>query len=79
MRATPLIVLLAGIAFIALAITGSYGIVDPWSSQEDATVPAAALTGSVSIGQTFVAHTPRLSAIQVRWIVSDDFVFSPAS
>jgi len=54
-------------------LTGSSDTVDPWNIQDNLVVPAGELNGSNTIGQTFVAHYPRLDAIQVRWVISDDF------
>jgi len=64
---------------VLLAFTGNRGVVDPLNIQDDAVSPAGNLVGDQAIGQTFVAHSPRLSAIQVRWVVSDDFAFAPDS
>lgn len=79
MRST-LVAFIAGIVLIvALAHTGNPAVVDPLSAQEAAANSPGALDRAHTIGQTFVAHVPRLSAIQVRWIVSDDFAFAPNS
>ena len=64
---------------LLLAFTGSGDVVDPLNVQDDAARPAGNLTDATTIGQTFVAHSPRLSAIQVRWVVSDDFSGAPNS
>lgn len=66
--------LVAGIALVFLiAFTGNGDAFDPLVIQDDVAVPAGALGGAATIGQTFVFHYPRLHAIQLRWIVSDDF------
>ncbi len=80
MRALNLLWLICGIALIILlAFTGSGDVVDPSNIRDDAAHPAGNLIGATTLGQTFVARAPRLSAIQVRWIVSDDFSFAPNS
>ena len=72
--------LILGISLVfLLAFTDSGDVVDPLNVQDDTARPAGNLTGAITIGQTFVAHSPRLSAIQVRWIVSDDFSGAPNS
>jgi hypothetical protein len=80
MRAINLLWLFGGITLIVLlAFTGSGDVVDPLNVQDDAARPAGNLSGAITIGQTFIAHSPRLSAIQVCWIVSDDFSGAPNS
>jgi hypothetical protein len=64
---------------VLLAFWGNGAVVDPLNVQDDVARPAGNLSGATTLGQTFVAHTSRLSAIQVRWIVSDDFSFAPKS
>ncbi len=65
--------LLCGLGLILLtAWTGYSDAVDLRNIQEDASVPAGALT-SERIGQTLVAHQPRLHALEVRWIVPAGF------
>ena len=69
-----------GIGLIALlAFAGNGTFVDPLTVQDDAAQPAGDLSGGATIGQTFIARAPRLSAIQIRWIVADDFSFTPNS
>ena len=72
------LILSASLIFL-LAFTGSGDVVDPSNVQDDAARPAGNLTDATTIGQTFVAHAARLSAIQVRWVVSDDFSSAPNS
>lgn len=73
-------VFILGIGLIVLLVlNGRSAVIDPLNIQDDAAIPAGALSDAHTIGQTFVAHSSPLSAIQVRWIVSEDFSFAPAS
>ncbi len=58
---------------LLIAFTGNGDVFDPLVIQDDVAVPAGALAGAATIGQTFVFHYPHLRSIQLRWIVSDDF------
>lgn len=75
--------LIAGILGVGLILltawTGKSDAVDSLAIQDNAALPAGALTGSNPIGQTFVFHYPRLRAIEVRWVVSADLAYSSAS
>jgi hypothetical protein len=75
MRFIGLCCLLVSICLLTV-LTGSSDAVDPWNIQDNAAVPAGALDGANTIGQTFVSHFPGLHALQVRWILSQDFVAS---
>lgn len=76
----PLVLILAGLALIGwLAQTGAPGVVDPLNVQDNLASPAGHLNEAHTLGQTLLVHSPRLSAIQVCWIASDDFSFAPGS
>jgi len=64
---------------IGLAYTRAPGVVDSLNIQDHLARSAGTLSETHTIGQTFVARAARLSAIQVCWIVSDDFAFASAS
>src|SRR5512146_2172980 len=66
----PLAIDWLGCAALVLLVllTGHSDAVD--AIQDNAAFPAGAL-GPSGIGQTFVSRSPRLHAIEVRWIVSD--------
>jgi hypothetical protein len=71
--------ILCGLGIVLLtAWTGYSDAVDLRNIQEDAAVAAGAVT-SERIGQTFVVHQSRLHALEVRWIVPDDFQPSAGS
>ncbi len=70
---------LVALALGALVFAGTAAVVEPASVQDHAAIPAGALTRGQTRGQTFVFRAPRLSAIQVRWAVADDFAFAPQS
>ncbi len=69
--------LIVGLALLTLPL-GRSDVVDIANIQDNAAVPAGALTPASTIGQTFVSHSARLSALQVRWIVSGDFQAAPS-
>ncbi len=70
--------LVIGVAIIAwLAFTNAPDLFDARNIQDNLAVPAGELNEADTLGQTFVSHFPRLSAIYVRAILSDDF--QPAS
>lgn len=70
MRPSHLVSLALGIALLILvAFTGNADVIDPLNIQDNVAVPAGELSGSNTIGQTFVFHFPCLDAIQVRGVV----------
>ncbi|MBM3127885.1 MAG: hypothetical protein FJ009_04525 [Chloroflexi bacterium] len=76
----PIVFVLAGLALIGwMTLSGSPGVVDPLDVQDRLAQPAGQLRDARTVGQTFVAHSSRLSAIQVCWVASDDFSFAPSS
>src|SRR5512142_705601 len=76
MRFIGLGLLLVSICLLTM-LTGGSDAVDPWNIQDNAAVPAGALDGPDTIGQAFVSHFPGLHALQIRWILSAEFVPSP--
>lgn len=76
----PIVFALAGLALLAwMMLTDAPGSVDPLNIQDHRAIPAGQLHDAHTLGQTFVAHSARLSAIQVCWVTSGDFAFAPAS
>ncbi len=75
-----LVALAISVALILLAaFTGDSDAVDPRNIQDNVARPAGALDAAHTLGQTMVFRMPRLRAIAVRWIVSADVEFAPAS
>lgn len=66
--------LVVGIVVVAwLALANVPDLFDARNIQDNLDVPAGELNEANTLGQTFVFHAPRLSAIHVRVILSDDF------
>jgi hypothetical protein len=74
-----LTVLLGIVLLIALALTGNGDAIDVLNIQDDTAIPAGELSGTHTLGQTFVAHQPNLHSIELRWFVSNDVQFAGAS
>ena len=76
----PLFAWLAGLALVAwMLTTRAPGIVDPLNIQDHLARSAGRVERNHTIGQTFTARAPRLNALQVCWIISDDLAFAPHS
>ena len=56
---------LVGLLGLALLLAGCGPMIDPDSTQDRATTPADRLSAGHSLTQTFVAHRPRLAAVDV--------------
>ncbi len=77
-RSRFLLALTGGILLVLVtAWVGRADAVDLQNIQDSAVLPAGELTRP--IGQSFVARTPNLHAIEVRWVVSPNFSFDPQS
>ncbi|MBI5303099.1 MAG: hypothetical protein HY868_13270 [Chloroflexi bacterium] len=67
-----------GIALLAwLVVSNSPDVFDARNIQDNLDAPAGDLNDANTLGQTFTFHFPRLSALHVRPILSDDFSAAP--
>ena len=67
------------VVLVLLAFTGDAHAFDPANVQDQVAITPAELAGATTLGQSFVFRYPRLRAIYVRAIVSDDFQAAPDS
>jgi hypothetical protein len=67
------------VVLVLLAFTGDAHAFDPANVQDQVAITPAELAGATTLGQSFVFRYPRLRAIFVRAIVSDDFQATPDS
>ena len=73
MRRSWILAILIGVSFLIwMALETRSDTPDLRNIQDNAEVSAGELDSANSLGQTFISHSPRLHAIQVRWIVSQD-------
>lgn len=64
---------------LILTIPVNTSAVDPLNIQDQSAMPTGNLSEKNLIGQTFTFHHSYLNAIEVRWVVSEDFKFMPTS
>lgn len=72
-------ILVCLVVLVLLAFTGNADAFDPANVQDQVAIMPAELSGATMLGQSFVFHYPRLHAIHLRAIVSDDFQAAPDS
>ncbi len=80
MRPALIVSLLICAGLVTLvALTGAADAIDPSNVQDAAALPAGDLTGTHTVGQTFLFHYPGLEAIELRWLVSPDLAYTQGS